>query len=501
MPEDTSFAAAGVSVEAVRIQLERLLASSVLSGSASLRKLLCYVVEETLRGCGNQLKEYTLGTVVFGRGEAYDPRIDPIVRVQARNLRSKLKQYYESQGRLDPVIIELPKGTYMPSFTLAPALQEPVSMPVQPRPRVKWLWIAASIGAVVIAGLLLYSRAGIPVVSSRTVFPMPRELSLGFHSPVDPDARASYLQGLYLYERMTTATLKKSISYFENAIMRDPDYALAYTGFADAYNVLAQFGEMPPSEAMPKARTAALKALELDPNLAEAHVSLGAILEAYDWNWKEAERKYRRAIELNPQLAAAHLWYGMFLRDQGRRAEALPELETAYRLNPTAQLASLNMAFVYSARGDRNAALNQIQKALEIDPTCAKTYLNLAIAYRAQSRPEDAAAAFERARELGAAEPRALARLGAIYATAGKMDEALRTLSDVERLAGSRYVSSFDLALLHAAVGHTERAVQLLERAYQERSAGMIYLRMEKIGELRSHPRVRELVNRMRLPG
>ncbi|MCZ2074694.1 MAG: tetratricopeptide repeat protein [Bryobacterales bacterium] len=501
MPEDTAFATTGVSVEAVCMQLERLLASSVLSGSASLRKLLRYVVEETLRGHGNQLKEYTLGTMVFGRGEAYDPRIDPIVRVQARNLRSKLKQYYESEGRLDPMIIELPKGAYLPSFTLAPVLQEPVSVSVAPRPRMKWLWIAAMTVAAVIASLLLYSRGGLPMVSGRTVFPMPRELSLGFHSPVDPDARTSYLQGLYLYERMTTAMLKRSISYFENAIMRDPDYALAYTGLADAHNVLAQFGEIPPSEAMPKARTAALRALELDPNLAEAHVSLGAILEAYDWNWSEAERSYRRAIELNPQLSAAHLWYGMFLRDQGRQAEALPELETAYRLNPTAQLSSLNMAFVYSARGDRNAALNQIHKALEIDPTCAKTYINLALAYHTQSRAEDAAAAFERAHELSAAEPRTLARLGAVYATTGKMDEARRTLSEVEHLAGTRYVSSFDLALLHAAVGHTERAVQLLERAYQERSAGMIYLRMEKIGELRSHPRVRELVSRMRLPG
>src|SRR5206468_8190742 len=147
------------------------------------------------------------------------------------------------------------------------------------------------------------------------------------------------------------------IASFQQAVERDPNFAAAYAGLSDGYNVLAQYGYIPPSEGMEPARRAAERALDIDPSLAEGHVALAAVIEAYDWNWKGAEREYRRAIELNPALPSAHLWYGMFLRDQGRMPEALPELRRAAQLDPYSVMTSINLAYGLMMEGNHATAL------------------------------------------------------------------------------------------------------------------------------------------------
>src|SRR5262249_32369479 len=156
----------------------------------------------------------------------------------------------------------------------------------------------------------------------------------------NPAAQDLYIRGRILLDQQREGAMRQSIECFRQAIDRDPQFASAYAGLADAYNILAQFGYLAPGEGMEQARTAALRAPKIDPLLAEAHVSLASVLEAYDWNWTGAEREYRRALELNPGLAEGHLWYGMFLRDQGRIGEALPQLRRAAQLEPYSILTS-----------------------------------------------------------------------------------------------------------------------------------------------------------------
>jgi serine/threonine-protein kinase len=621
-----------VTPEPVRLQLETILSSSVFSGSASLSRLLRYVVEEVLAGRGDLLKEYALGVQVFERGESFDPRLDPIVRVQARNLRAKLKEYYDNGGRYDPVLIELPKGTYMPVFRrLQPAETVSQLTAGQPETRkrmwtARWLWAVVGMLAVAAAGtvfLTTHNNAparteagseppsiavlpfadlsperdqeyfsdglteeligaltkveGLRVAARGVTFSYkgsardPREIgrALNVRSVLEGSVRKEgdqlritaqlidvekgyylwsqsfdreitgifavqeeisrsiaealrlqlahntlpfprlrtgnieaynlYLRGRHFYNRQTVESLRKSIGYFEKAIAADPKYAPGYAGLADAYDVLVQYGEIRPREGMPKAKSAALKALSLDPSLAEAHVSLAAVIEAYDWNWDAAERAYRRAIELDPQLPAARLWYGMFLRDQGRIDEALPEIERAYQLDPLSVLANMNLGYAYAIQRKYDAAIDLFKKTLELQPEDPGPYMRLGALYREKARFEESLAAFERARQLSGEHPHTLAVLGSVYAQSGKRDEAMKVLEQLRQLSRRRWVPAFDMALIYSSLGDRERVMEYLEKAYEERSCGLLSLCSRRFEHLRSDPRFVALIKKIGL--
>lgn len=528
--------------ELVTAQLDRILTSPPLVSSPSLCRFLRYVVEETLAGRQGSLKEYSLGVVVFERGDEFDPRLDPIVRVQARNLRVRLSQYYVGPGTDDLVAIELPKRTYVPIFRhriqeetkvltvepvaeppaapldrleapVPPVVVQPMVLPSQPLAPVasavvqpveksakpgwaslhagwtnpttpKWVTIAVAV-LIAVAGTTAFWRAR-PAEASRKMFREP-----------DPVAQDYYIRGRYQMDRQTEQSFHESIDSFNRAVARDPQFARAYAGLADAYNELAQFGYISPKEGMDQARSAAEQALRLDPGLAEGHVSLAAIIEAYDWNWAAAEREYRRALELNPALPEAHLWYGMFLRDQGRLQEALPELRRAAQLEPFSVFTSVNLAHAYMMSGNYTAAEEQARHAADLAPGMATASVLLSNAYRAQGRTADADDALTRARELSADNPHALSVLACAYARHGHRDESLRLLSELEELSKQRYVSPFDLGSVSLVLGDEKQALDRLEEAYRQRSSGLIFLRDAKFANSERSPGFHSLIQRM----
>jgi len=481
--------------------------------------LLRFVVEETLGGQGASLKEYSLGTQVFDRGEAFDPRMDPIVRVQARNLRTRLAQYYAGPGAADGIAIELPKRTYVPVFHalteksaiaradrplaetehLEPSLPlvQALAPRLEPAPAVaaRSVGLARRAVPVVAVAIVLAITVGMPLLQSP-----PQQAATRIEQP-DTQAQDHYIRGRYLLDRQTEPDIRAGIASFQQAVARAPRFAAAYAGLADGYNVLAQYGYIPPSEGMEPARRAAERALDIDPALAEGHVSLAAVMEAYDWNWKGAEREYRRALELNPALPSAHLWYGMYLRDQGRLSEALPELRRAAQLDPYSVMTSMNLAHGLMMEGSHAAALEQARHATEVAPELVTAQVILANAYRALSQTAEAERALERAQHFSADNPHGLAMVARAHVRYGNREEGRRLYGELEQLAQRRYVSPFDMGTVSLALDDEDRALALLQEAFRQRSSGLIFLRDASFTRMQRSPEFHSLIEKMHFAG
>jgi tetratricopeptide (TPR) repeat protein len=493
LPEDCQ-------LEAAIEQLERILKSPALATSPSLCRFLRYIVEETLAGRCGTIKEYSLGVNVFGRGDEFNPRLDPIVRVQARNLRSRINRYYSGEGAGDPIVIELPKGAYVPVFRMVELPAPPI---VALEPIVEAAPVAAPAGGrvwprstLIVAAVVVVLLAIVALLIART-HAVPPGLA---HVP-DALAQDLYIRGRYVMDRQSEAALLESAANFQQAVARDPRFAAAYAGIADAYNMLSQLGYVPPREGMEKARASAAQALAIDANLAEGHVSLAAVMEAYDWDWSGAEREYRRALELNPGLASAHLWFGMFLRDQGRLQEALPELRRAAQLEPFSAMTSVNLAYGLLVEGNYSAAVEQSQRAVELAPDLATADVMLSHAYRAASNTAESEAALTRATRLAGENPHALSVLACEFVRLGRRDDSLRMFHELERLSKTRYVSPFDLGRASLLLGDEDRALSLFEEAYRQRSVGLLFLRDAKFAGLRDTPRFQSLVKKLHFKG
>jgi tetratricopeptide (TPR) repeat protein len=452
------------------------------------------------------IKEYSLGAEVFGRGDEFDPRIDPIVRVQARNLRARMARYYAGPGATETVVIDLPKRTYVPVFTAreaapieAPVVEAPAeaAAAAEPEPAVGTQSLAAEPPARKSPIRMVAAAMLVAVVGGALTFPMRPARA---HSP-GPAAQEQYIRGRFLLDRHVEAALRESVSCFDRAIAADNRFAAAWAGLADAYNLLAQNGFMPPPEGMEKARTAARKAIELEPRLAEGHVALAAVIEAYDWDWAAAEQEYRRAIDLNPSLSAAHLWYGMFLRDQGRLEQAMPELRLAAELSPVSELTSINFAYGLMETGNYSSALEQAELAAQLNPNSVSTQLLLANIYRCLARKNDALEALARAEQAAGDNPHGLSALAGAYSRYGREDKSVLLQRRLVELSHQRYVSPFDLANVSLLLGDEDRALQLYEEAYKQRSSGMIYLRGKSFANMRKSEQFLQLIHRMHFAG
>jgi Tfp pilus assembly protein PilF len=308
------------------------------------------------------------------------------------------------------------------------------------------------------------------------------------------EAYELYLKGRYWWNKRTDEGFKKGIDQFQQAIEKDPTYALAYAGLADCYSFEATYGFVPPKEAYPKAKEAALRALEIDDQLANVHTSLAWINTEYDWDRSGAEREFRRAIELNPTDADAHRLYGEALRSLGRFDEAVAEFKRAVALDPTSLLNNRSLGAAYHSARRYDEAIEQYRKTLEMDPNFRLVRANLGSAYLQKGMYNEGIAEFEKAG--------AVSRLGYAYAVAGRRAAAQKVLDQVIETSKQKYVPTERIALIYTGLGEKDKAFEWLEKGYEERAIGgpPVGIKVEpEFDPLRSDPRFQDLLRRMNL--
>jgi TolB-like protein/Flp pilus assembly protein TadD len=308
-----------------------------------------------------------------------------------------------------------------------------------------------------------------------------------------------YLRGRYCINKRTQEWLRKGIGFFQQAIDLDSNFALAYTGLADAYGLLASStGGLPPVDTYPKAKAAATKALELDDTLCEAHTSLGFFRLLYDWDSTAAESSFRRALELNPNYSTAHDGYGFFCKATGRFDEAIASCTRALELDPLSLFLTCSVAWAHYFARDFASATVYARKALEMDPDLASAYWILGLALEPLGRLREAIESFQAAAARSGRGPTFLGHLGRAYALAGRGVEAQMVLDDLARQSDGRYVSSYSFALVHLGLGETDAAFAWLERAYEERSGFLAFLGVEPmLDSVRGDERFVDLARRV----
>jgi len=313
------------------------------------------------------------------------------------------------------------------------------------------------------------------------------------------EAYQLYLKGRFFWNKRTEESLKKGIEYFEQAIEKDPVYALAYTGLADSYNVLTAFTLIAPNEAVPRIRKAALKALEIDEALAEAHISQAWLRACFDWDWGAAEQEFKLGIELNPNYATGHHWYSLFLTCLGRFDEAVAVIKKALKLDPFSLIINTNAGWWvnYFAR-QFDQAIDQLQRTLEMDANFTQAHYGLALAYNEIGKYSEAIGECQKAQQLSGGWLEMTAALGYSQALAGNRKAAEKILEELKEVLARRHVSSYSIALLHLVLGEKEQALEWLERAYEEKAFFMVWLKVDpRLDILRSEPRFVSLLQKM----
>ncbi|HEV2119560.1 MAG TPA: tetratricopeptide repeat protein [Candidatus Bathyarchaeia archaeon] len=326
------------------------------------------------------------------------------------------------------------------------------------------------------------------------------KLNLGKKTTDSKEAYSLYLEGRHFLSTRTEESLRKAIERFEKALEKDPQYALAYTGVADSYAVLALLEFVPPKEAFPKARTAAEKALEIDSRLAEAHTSLGVVRFQYDWDWEGSEKELKRAIELNPSYAPAHQFYADFLKSQGRFDEALSEMGYAGALDPLSLSINTGIGHVLYLSRQYDRAIEQYRNTIKLDPNFIQARLWFGRPYLQKRMYKEAIAELSHAVDLSGESTISLAMLGHANGTAGRNNEAKRILEKLMDRSKKQYVPSYWIAMIHVGLGDKNNAFMWLERAFQERSSWLVWARVEpRFDTLRADRRLRTMLLRMRL--
>ena len=627
---NTSSSAGELTPELVRATLDKILSSAGFANAERLTRFLRYTVEETLNGQTDKLKESLLGIDVFGRKPTYDPRVDAVVRTEAVKLRARLRDYYESEGREDEIIIDLPKGGYVPVFRFRE--KEPAESPTPPAvasPKTHG-WKLAIVTLVVLA-VLVASISLVLGTRPRPLDPRPAELSSiavlpfadlspekdqeyfcdgmteeiidalskiggirvvartssfafkgkqqdireigkklnvaavlegsvrkdgnrlrvtaqlnsvadGYHlwsetyerelkdvftlqdeisraivntlqlklsgrgiqpnsSPENVETYELYLQGRYHWRRWRTEGAEQAIHYFEAAIQKDPKYAPAYAGVAYSYCWLGFFGAVPPTEAMPKARRAAEKALSLDDSLAAAHTALAYVKALYEFDWPGAEREFKRAIELNAGDADAHFGYGIaYLSPQGHLEDTVREMQLARDLDPLSPVQANYLGLAYQFVGRRAEAIAQYKRALELDPNFVEARLHLANAYLEPGRFKDFYAELDRAEAIWA-DSRIEPTRAFGLALEGRKAEALELIHKCEKPGTGAFVQSTYIANVYAVLGDKEQMYAWLDKAYADRDGMLVYASKQGCYRpYRTEPRFVALLRKLGIP-
>lgn len=309
------------------------------------------------------------------------------------------------------------------------------------------------------------------------------------------DAYEAYSKGRFFWNKRTEKDLNKAIGFFQQAVNKDPDYALAYDGLADCWLPLGWYGYLSPAATYPNARVAVTRALRLDDSLAEAHTSLAFVKLFYDRDWAAAERELRRAIDLNPNYANGHHWYAEYLLLVNRHKEAIAEAARARELDPLSNIINTSLGSRYFFARQYDKAIEACRNVVEMDPTFIQARLVLGQAYEQKGMLREATAEFETAVSLDGGSSMYTASLAHAFGVVGRRAEALKVLEDLRKMAESRFVSSYDLALADVGIGDSAKAFELLNAAVQERSPRVLYLGVDpRFDPLRADPRFTELL-------
>jgi TolB-like protein/Tfp pilus assembly protein PilF len=317
----------------------------------------------------------------------------------------------------------------------------------------------------------------------------------------NPEAYQLYLKGRYFWNKRTEEGFNQGIAQFQLAVAKDSTYALAYAGLADSYIGLTFYNFGAPHQTMPKAKEAAMNALSIDSALAEAHTSLAHVLMNYDWNWPEAEKEFKLSIQLNPDYATAHQWYAIhYLTATDQMETALEEMKRALQLEPTSLVMNSFMGATLYFAGRYDEAIEQCRWTIEMDPNFAVAHWHLGLAYEQKEMFDEAIAEFQKATTLSGGSPLLKASLGHAYAKANRIVEATKIMAELNELSQQRYVSSYERAAMSVALDDEKQAFEFLERAYEEHSFHLVYLKVwPQFNRVRNDPRFQDLMQRLGL--
>jgi serine/threonine protein kinase/tetratricopeptide (TPR) repeat protein len=321
------------------------------------------------------------------------------------------------------------------------------------------------------------------------------------HHTENAEAYQLYLKGRYHWNQWTEEGFYKAIEYFQQAVERDSSYALAYTGVADSYVLLGWNSYLPPKEAFPKGKAAAMTALKLDPELAEAHAPLAAVLWLHDWQWDEAQTEFERSLELCPTYATANHWYAEYVMTMGRHEEAMARMKKTHALDPLWLIINVAVGWAFYNARRYDEGIEQLRRTIELEPNYPVTYWILGLLLRKTGRYDLAIAEGEKGVKLSGGSPLMRAALAQTLGTAGRTAEARQILDDLTKLAKQKYVAPYVFAGIHIGLGENDRTIEYLEKSFEEHSHWLIYLHIDPgMDGLRDDPRFQSLLGRVGLP-
>jgi TolB-like protein/Tfp pilus assembly protein PilF len=582
--------------ELIREELGRIVASDLFCRSDRLCRFLRFSVEQALRGESDRVKEYVVAVEAYGRPASFDSRVDPVVRVEARRLRDRLKTWYEGEGRNARIRIDLPRGRYAalfhdppasaPKHKPAPAQRTMAVLPlanlnagpendylcdglteelIHSLTKVRELRVVAWNSAARMKGReqdleAIREQLGVETIlrgsirclgdrlritaqliesasgyylwsetwdrSASDVFAIEEEIAQAIVNTLRvqlwPESTTrltpkatniecynAYLKGRFHWNKRSPEGLRLGLRCFEDAVALDPQWALGWAGLGDSFAVLAENGLLPQETAIPAANRAAERATSLDPNLAEAHATLGLLRSRYDWKWDEAAVFFRRAIDLNPGYATAHFWYGFhYLAMTGRLEEALAEAELAVSLDPLSVIAQEGRGFVLMVSRRYEEAIEQYRLLLEFEPSFYKAWTSRGRVYAQMGDYARAIEMYEKGLQLGGTIANILAALGQAHALNGEKDRARELLQQLHEMSssasragsGTSAVPATCFAIVHLGLGENDRALEWLEAGIERRQMSLSALKVHPVYDpVRQEPRFQALLVRLGL--